>query len=172
MPELVLLEEETEKGQDSGDKPLSPTQSFSSSHSNVPTLISMEEIACLEPRETINRTIQVRFHHHLLPLRLTLYSDGRRIPVKLRPDIGFFIKPLPIDLEAFTNLESGLCGMFEYTRRCTFNDHLKCDNPAKDTFLGLGESLAVKMLSNASLSLVSLDMPVDATLDDATGLCL
>lgn len=28
------------------------------------------------------------------------------------------------------------------------------------------------MLSNANLSLVSVDMPVDAKLDDATGLCL
>ncbi|KAI4372981.1 hypothetical protein MLD38_011156 [Melastoma candidum] len=172
MPDLFLLEEETEKRQESGDKLLSPTQGFSASHSNVPTLIPMEEIACLEPGETMKRTIQVHFHHHLLPLRLALYSDGRRIPVKLRPDIGFFIKPLPMDSEAFTNKESGLCGMFEYTRRCAFNDHLKCDDPAKDKFLGLGESLAVKMLSNVNLSLVSVDMPVDATLDDATGLCL
>ena len=34
------------------------------------------------------------------------------------------------------------------------------------------ETLALKMLSNANLSLVSVDMPVAANLDDASGLCL
>lgn len=34
------------------------------------------------------------------------------------------------------------------------------------------ESLALKMLSNANLFLVSVDMPVTSNLDDASGLCL
>lgn len=34
------------------------------------------------------------------------------------------------------------------------------------------ETLALKMLSNANLSLVSVDMPVASNLDDASGLCL
>ena len=34
------------------------------------------------------------------------------------------------------------------------------------------ETLALQMLSNANLSLVSVDMPVAANLDDASGLCL
>lgn len=34
------------------------------------------------------------------------------------------------------------------------------------------ETLALKMLNNANLSLVSVDMPVASNLDDASGLCL
>ena len=34
------------------------------------------------------------------------------------------------------------------------------------------ETLALKMLSNANLSLVSVDLPVTSNLDDASGLCL
>lgn len=42
----------------------------------------------------------------------------------------------------------------------------------KDKFLVLCESLALKMLSNANVVLVSVDMPVSANLDDASGLRL
>lgn len=42
----------------------------------------------------------------------------------------------------------------------------------EDKFLVICRSLALKMLSNANLYLVSVDMPVAAKLDDATGLCL
>lgn len=42
----------------------------------------------------------------------------------------------------------------------------------KDKFLVICESLALKMLSNANLFLVSVDMPIASTLDDASGLRL
>lgn len=77
----------------------------------------MEEIAYLEPGQTAKRIIQVRFHHHLLPLKLALSYNGNNLPVKLRPDIGYFVKPLPMNIEAFTDKESHLPGMFEYVRR-------------------------------------------------------
>ncbi|TQD85157.1 hypothetical protein C1H46_029245 [Malus baccata] len=135
-----------------------------------------EEITSLEPGQTMTRRIQVRFHHHLLPLKLTLYCNGKKHPIKLRPDIGYFVKALPMDVEAFTNKESQLCGMFECVRRCTFTDHIKeldKDNSlVEDKFLVICQSLALKMLSNANLHLVSVDLPVAAKLDDATGLCL
>ena len=66
----------------------------------MPTLVPMEEIASLEPGQTIRRILQVRFHHHILPLKLALFSDGKKLPVKLRPDIGYFVKPLPMDVES------------------------------------------------------------------------
>lgn len=63
--------------------------------------------------------------------------------------------------------------------RCNFVDHVedlgkdKADNAlVEDKFLVICRSLALKMLSNANLYLVSVDMPVAAKLDDATGLCL
>lgn len=42
----------------------------------------------------------------------------------------------------------------------------------KDKFLEICKSLALKMLSNANVFLVSVDMPIVANLDDASGLCL
>ncbi|MBA0670887.1 hypothetical protein Goklo_029815 [Gossypium klotzschianum] len=71
-------------------------------------------------------------------LKLALFYDGQKLPVKLRPNIGYFVKPLPMDVEAFTDKESRLPGMFEYSRRlfltgfswliydsCTFTDHIE-----------------------------------------------
>lgn len=77
----------------------------------------MEEISSLEPGQTEKRTLQVQFHHHLLPRKLSLSCNGKKIPVKLRPDIGYFVKPLPISIEDFRDKESHLRGMFEYVRR-------------------------------------------------------
>lgn len=77
----------------------------------------MEVINSLGPSEMIKRVLHVHFHHHLLPLKLSLQCNGRKFPVKLRPDIGYFVKPLKMDVLAFTNKELQLPGMFEYVRR-------------------------------------------------------
>lgn len=77
----------------------------------------MEGINSLGPSQMIKRVLQVRFHHHLLPLKLSLQCNGQKYPVKLRPDIGYFIKPLKMDVLAFRNKELQLPGMFEYVRR-------------------------------------------------------
>ncbi|KAL8137462.1 hypothetical protein V2J09_003463 [Rumex salicifolius] len=147
--------------------------------SSVPTLVPMEEIESLEPGQMTKRIIQVRFLHHLLPLKMVLCCNGKGFPVKLRPDIGYFVKPLPMDVEAFKSKESELPGMFEYTRRCTFTDHMTelskdetNSSRDRDAYLAICESLALKMLCNANLFLVSMDMPVTSKLDDASGLCL
>ena len=62
---------------------------------------------------------------------------------------------------------------------CIFSDHLGEKNDDKgnslivtDKFLEICRSLALKMLSNANLFLVSVDMPIAVNLDDASGLCL
>lgn len=63
--------------------------------------------------------------------------------------------------------------------RYIFTDHIteinsdKDDSSlTKDKFLVICQSLAVKMLSNANLFLVSVDLPVASNLDDASGLRL
>lgn len=81
----------------------------------------MEEITSLEPGQTMTKILQVRFHHHLLPLKLALYCNGKRLTVRLRPDIGYFLRALPMDVETFINKESQLPGMFEYKRRSVAN---------------------------------------------------
>lgn len=80
----------------------------------------MEAISSLGPGEIMKRVLHVRFHHHLLPLKLSLQCNGEKYPVKLRPDIGYFIKPLKMDVLDFRNKESQLPGMFEYVRRYGF----------------------------------------------------
>ncbi|KDP44947.1 hypothetical protein JCGZ_01447 [Jatropha curcas] len=171
ISEVKLVDEESNKASDS-------TESSLPSHNNIPILVPMEEITSLEPGKMMKRILHVHFHHHLLPLKLALYCNGKKLPVKLRPDIGYFVKPLPMNIEAFTDKESRLPGMFEYKRSCTFTDHIEelnkdsSDMLMRDKFLLVCESLARKMLSNANLFLVSVDMPIAANLDDASGLCL
>ena len=61
---------------------------------------------------------------------------------------------------------------------CTFNGHIEELNKDKDDFLMrdkilvVCESVTVKMLSNANLFQVSIDMAIAVNLDDASGLCL
>lgn len=179
MSEVTLVDEESHKALDLADLTLATTASSLKSQSDLPTLVPMEEITFLEPGQTMKRILEVRFHHHLLPLKLALHCNGKKLPVKLRPDIGYFIKPLPMDMETFIEMESRLPGMFEYARSCTFTDHLgEVDKDTdeslllKDKYLVICESLASKMLSNANIFLVSVDMPVAAKFDDASGLSL
>ncbi|XAR72008.1 hypothetical protein NMG60_11018496 [Bertholletia excelsa] len=179
MSKLLLLDEESCKSSDSTEQVLGASGSPSTSSMDVPTLVPMEEIDFLDAGQTTKRILQVRFHHHLLPLKLVLCCNGKKYPVKLRPDIGYFIKPLPMDMALFASKESQLPGMFEYIRSCTFSDHIrelkkeKGDGlEVKDKFLVICETLAIKMLSNANLFLMSVDMPIASNLDDASGLCL
>ncbi|KAF5467315.1 hypothetical protein F2P56_017149 [Juglans regia] len=179
MSDIFLQDDESIKRSYSADQTIVATDSSLESHNDIPIIVSMEEITSLEPGQTARGIIQVRFHHHLLPLKLALFCNGKKLPVKLRPDIGYFVKPLPMDIEAFTDKESRLPGMFEYARSCTFTDHIgelnkgKDENLViKDTFLVICECLALKMLGNANLFLVSVDMPIAANLDDASGLRL
>ncbi|KAK1571525.1 hypothetical protein Q3G72_018592 [Acer saccharum] len=179
MSEVTLADEESNKALGSADQASITAESSLSSHNDVPMLVPMEEIVSLEPGQTTKRILQVRFHHHLLPLKLALHYNGKKLSVKLRPDIGYFVKPLRMDMQAFIDKESRLPGMFEYTRSCTFTDHIFELNKdkgesllMKDKYLLVCESLALKMLSNANVYLVSVDMPVAANVDDATGLRL
>nr|GMC63720.1 AP3-complex subunit beta-A [Ipomoea batatas] len=171
---LLLVEEGSSETKEPSDQTV--TSSSPNSQTKVPSLVPMDEIAALEPGETSQRTLQVHFHHHLLPLKLILLCNGKKHPVKLRPDIGYFVRPLPMSIELFSSKESQLPGMFEYVRRCSFTDHVeelsKVDPATKDSFLVICQDLASKVLSNANLFLVSVDMPVGNNLDDASGLRL
>lgn len=177
MSNLQLIEEVSSMRVESSDQVLTSDESSKMSVNDVPTLVPMEEIAKLERGQVMQRILQVRFHHHLLPLKLLLWCNGKKYPVKLRPDIGYFVKPLPMEINMFSIKESQLPGMFEYIRRCTFIDHIeelnKLESPlAKDNFLVICESLALKVLSNSNLFLLSVDMPVGTNLDDASGVRL
>ncbi|WOH12388.1 hypothetical protein DCAR_0831891 [Daucus carota subsp. sativus] len=177
---ILLFDEDIEGGQDNSEQALRTNESSSAPHNNdVKVIVPVEEIPCLEPGQSSKKIMEVHFHHHLLPIKLVLRCSGLKLPVKLWPDIGYFVKPLPMDDEEFFRKESQLRGMFEYNRRCTFIDHvreLKDEKGeislVKDKFLVVCETLGLKMLSNANLSLISVDMPVTTNHDDVSGLCL
>ncbi|KAL1218591.1 AP3-complex subunit beta-A [Cardamine amara subsp. amara] len=170
--EVNLEDEEAMKASDSAEQTL--VGKANASYNNVPTIIPMEEISCLEPHQSAKRLIQVRFHHHLLPIRLTLHYNAKKVPVKLRPDLGYLVKPFSMSIEEFLATESRLPGMFEYSRRCSFTDHVKDSRMenGKDKFLSICECITLKVLSNSNLHLVSVDLPVANTLEVATGLRL
>lgn len=83
----------------------------------TPTLLPIEEIPLLSPSETVKRVLQVRFQHHLLPLKLHVLCNGKVHPGKLWPDIAYFLRPLSLDLNSFVEKERQLPGMFECSRR-------------------------------------------------------
>lgn len=89
---------------------------------SVPTIVLDKEIQLLAPEQTEKMVLQVHFHHHLLPLKLSVLCNGKRHPAKLHPDIAYFVRPLPMDLNAFLCKENQLRGMFEYARR-SVNPH-------------------------------------------------
>lgn len=91
--------------------------SVPSSDKDVPKLSTMDEISTLEPGQTIDKNVHIHFLHHLLPVKLFLRCNDKNFPVKLWPDIGYFVKPLPTNIEDFKDKESRLRGMFEYLRR-------------------------------------------------------
>ncbi|KAF9597130.1 hypothetical protein IFM89_015959 [Coptis chinensis] len=113
---ITLIDEESHQTSESTNDASNTCESSSTSYI-VPTVVPMEEVTGLGPGQTTKRTMEVHFHHHLLPLKLAVCCDGKKLPVKLRPDIGYFVKPLPMDVETFKTKESRLPGMFEYSRR-------------------------------------------------------
>lgn len=83
----------------------------------MPKIIPFEEISMLNPYEKVKKILQVQFHHHLLPTKLVLLCCEKKYMVKLQPDIGYFIKPISLDLKTFKDKEVDLSGVHEYTRR-------------------------------------------------------
>ncbi|KAK9282763.1 hypothetical protein L1049_010984 [Liquidambar formosana] len=61
MTKVVLVDEESNKGLDSAGQTLVTTESSLTSHNDVPTLVSMEEITSLEPGQTTKRILHCSF---------------------------------------------------------------------------------------------------------------
>ncbi|KAF8642214.1 hypothetical protein HU200_067478 [Digitaria exilis] len=163
LTDIAIKSEEASSGVDS----IGQTSEGSVS---VPTIVPVEGIHSLAPQQTAKMVLEVHFHHHLLPLKLSVLCNGKIHPAKLHPDIAYFVRPLPMDLNAFLCKENQLRGMFEYARRCAFKDHLdKLEHSDKN--LQVAHSVASKILSNTNVHLVSMDMPVTFNVDDTSGLC-
>ncbi|URE15305.1 Adaptin N terminal region [Musa troglodytarum] len=98
----------------------------------VSCILSIEEIASLDPGQRVKIVIQVRFHHHLLPFKLAVLCNGKKYLTKLWPDIGYFLRLLSMSLNALIEKEQQLPGMFEYSKRCTFTDRMEKIDSEKD----------------------------------------
>ncbi|WOL08420.1 hypothetical protein Cni_G17174 [Canna indica] len=156
--------------QDGREKALINVSDTSVDHdlaNNIPALLAFEEIASLDPGQRVKKVIQVRFHHHLLPFKLAVLCNGKKFSTKLWPDIGYFVRPLSMSMHEFVDKEQQLPGMFEYSKRCIFKDHMeKIDNQKDDNsfdsdkIILVSKILASEVLSNSNVSLVSADIPV------------
>ncbi|CAL9105969.1 unnamed protein product [Musa textilis] len=82
----------------------------------VSCILSIEEIASLDPGQRVKIVIQVRFHHHLLPFKLAVLCNWKKYLTKLWPDIGYFLRLLSMSLNALIEKEQQLPGMFEYSK--------------------------------------------------------
>ncbi|KAG8079178.1 hypothetical protein GUJ93_ZPchr0007g3687 [Zizania palustris] len=170
LADITIKSEEAAGSEDGLDQTLEGS-------ARVPTIVLDKEIQLLAPQQTAKMVLQAHFHHHLLPLKLTVFCNGKKHPAKLHPDIAYFVQPLLMDLNAFLCKENQLRGVFEYARRCTFKDHLQKFEHINDSTehtdrnVLVAQSLASKILSNANVHLVSMDMPVTFNIDDASGLC-
>ncbi|KAG6535754.1 hypothetical protein ZIOFF_000781 [Zingiber officinale] len=175
---IALKDGESSSSVESSDQVLGESESLLRT-ANVPPVLSTEEIASLDPGQRVKKLIEIRFPHHLLPLKLVVTCNGKKFSTKLWPDIGYFLKPLSMNTSAFIDHERQLPGMFEYSKRCTFKDHIEKIAPVKDDssihsdkIILLSQILTSKVLSNCNVSLVCADIPVSFNIDDASGLCL
>ncbi|XP_020086845.1 AP3-complex subunit beta-A [Ananas comosus] len=177
LANIAIEDEESSRTVEPQDQVSEETARLLSAN-ETPAIHPTEVIATLDPHQIVKKVIQVHFHHHLLPLKMAVLCNGKRHSVKLWPDIAYFLHPLSMDMKSFIEKERHLPGMFEYSRRCTFTDHLQelghKENSSfqTDKILLVSKSFASKMLSNSNLHLVSIDMPVSSNIDDASGLCL
>ncbi|XP_010937611.1 AP3-complex subunit beta-A [Elaeis guineensis] len=178
LTNITVKDGESSGSLESADQVFEEPESLLSANDG-PTILPMEELASLDPGQTVKKVLQVRFRHHLLPLKLAVFCNGKKKMTKLWPDIGYFMRPLPMDMKVFSVKERELPGMFEYSKRCIFKDHVEEIDHEKDQrslhtddILLVSRSLASKVLSNANVHLVSVDIPVSLNADDASGLCL
>lgn len=177
LTNIVVKDGECDGSSEPATQVLEKHESLSNA-SDVPVILPVEEIETLAPGQTTKKVLQVRLHHHLLPIKLAVFSNGRKYMTKLWPEMGYFLRPLFMNAEDFTDKQSQLRGMFECAKRCTFSDHIReLDSESQSSVHGdkifvVSRSLASKVLSNANLYLLSVDMPVSFNIDDASGLCL
>jgi hypothetical protein len=83
------------------------------------TVLPLEEISNLNPGDTKEGDVHIDFKHQLTPAKLEIVCDGKVYPVKLTPEVGALVRPLPLSMDAFTSAEQSISGMHESSRRCS-----------------------------------------------------
>lgn len=81
-------------------------------------LLPFEEILELAPGDTTERDLQIDFRHQLRPIRLAIFVNEKTYPVKLAPEVGALLRPLPMTRPEFVTAQSRISGMHESSRRC------------------------------------------------------
>ncbi|KAJ8636731.1 hypothetical protein MRB53_010998 [Persea americana] len=111
-PTKIAVKDDESVGTLKSAKQASETYESSVIARDVPTLIPVEEIASLEPGQQQSKFFRFVFITTCYPaLKLAVFCHGKNYLVKLRPDIGYFIKPLSLVLDVFMDKELQLRGI-------------------------------------------------------------
>lgn len=81
-------------------------------------LLPFEDILELAPGDTTGRDLQIDFRHQLRPMKLAIVVNEKTYPVKLAPEVGALLRPLPMTRAEFVTAQSRISGMHESSRRC------------------------------------------------------
>jgi AP-3 complex subunit beta len=89
-------------------------------------------------------------------------------PVKLSPEVGALVRPLPLSMDAFTSAELSISGMHESSRRCylrnILSEPLQSSNTAgqtgEDKAFVISRKIAAQVLSIAYVDIVSVTLPI------------
>lgn len=170
------------KADESTESPVEPGAPATEVHdqllvsSEPPRVIPMQEIPCLGPGQTIEAELYVSFHHQLVPLKLGVYCNNRCYSVRLRPEIGALLRPLSMNVAAFTSKESQMSGMLENSRRCTFREHLQMPSDVNDSQLQhddklvcVARTIVSRILSRFHVSVVAVTIPIFTSFMDQSG---
>lgn len=74
-------------------------------------------VSDLEPGGKSEGWISVNLRGYLDPIKFSIQCNGKTYPVKLTPETGALIKPLPLSSEDFSASEARISGMHEAQRR-------------------------------------------------------
>ncbi|KAL2622194.1 hypothetical protein R1flu_002399 [Riccia fluitans] len=139
------------------------------------------DVSELDPGSEAEGSLSVRFRHHSNPIKLSIDCNDKSYSVKLVPQIGALMKPVPMNPETFSSSQARITGMHESARRCSLKLKLQPQGGAtEDKLLLAARSVAQKVLTNAHISLVSTTISIgDSFLSEHTiqsggiqGLCL
>ncbi|KAG6550527.1 hypothetical protein Mapa_007896 [Marchantia paleacea] len=136
--------------------------SESETSGNIPVIVSEQVVSELDPGSKAEGKLVVQFRHHFNPIKLSIVCNGKTYLVKLVPEVGVLITPVPLSPEAYNSSQSRITGMHESSRRCM----LKVRHPSQgvavteDKLLVVARSIAQKVITSAHVSLVSTTIPI------------
>ncbi|KAL3691864.1 hypothetical protein R1sor_005515 [Riccia sorocarpa] len=139
------------------------------------------DISELDPKSKAEGNLVVHFRQHTNPIKFSIVCNDNSYSVKLVPQIGALMRPVPMRPETFSSSQARITGMHESARRCSMKVRVQPQGDAKQDYLLLvARSIAQKVVTIADISLVSATIGIsDSFLSEQAiqnggvqGLCL